>query len=187
MDNGTHHNVSFPSSASLPNLLQTNPSDGYCGDWKGCLLTHRSLPSLLNQLTCINKIHGTRQNQSSAPWTEVHTIMCYFYPVRFAKSAQKLAQLLGATGSERDASWNVTHAPGLSIQYHTSTSQMECASSNHQLRWQRYTPWCIISAQCLFAKSSQNQPICSVLWGLKGMPPDTQVMPQACQSIDMHP
>ena len=37
-----------------------------------------------------------------------------------------------------------------------------------------------------FAKSAQNQPIKWVLWGLKGIHPDIQIMSQACQSIAMH-
>ena len=38
-----------------------------------------------------------------------------------------------------------------------------------------------------FVKSSQNQPIYWVLWGLKGMHPHMQLMLQACQSITAHP
>ena len=39
----------------------------------------------------------------------------------------------------------------------------------------------------MFAKSAQNQPICWALWGLNGMHPDMQVMPQACQSTATYP
>ena len=38
-----------------------------------------------------------------------------------------------------------------------------------------------------FAKSSQTQLIKWMLWGLKGMHPDMQVMFHACQFIAMHP
>ena len=60
---------------------------------------------------------------------------------------------------------------------------MKHASSNHQLHGQRHTPHCITSVLCSFTKSAQNQPICWALWSLKGMHPDIQLMPQACQSV----
>ena len=34
-----------------------------------------------------------------------------------------------------------------------------------------------------FVKSAQNQPVCWVLWGVKGMHPDVQLMLQACESV----
>ena len=38
-----------------------------------------------------------------------------------------------------------------------------------------------------FVKVAQSQPICWVLWVLKGMHADVQLMPQACQSIATYP
>ena len=69
---------------------------------------------------------------------------------------------------------------------HTPTRQIDHASTNHQLHRQRYTPECIISILCVFAKSVQNQSIQWVLWDLKGMYPGTRVVSQASQSIAMH-
>ena len=88
MDRSTHHNLSFPSSVCLPNLPKTSPSAGSCRDLKGHLVTRRSCPRLVNQLTCIHKANETCQNQVSAPWTEADTTMYYFCPVRFSKSSQ---------------------------------------------------------------------------------------------------
>ena len=75
----------------------------------------------------------------------------------------------------------------MSIHCHASKRQKECVSSNHQIHGQRHTPQCVISILCIFAKSAKNRPICWVLWGLKGMHPDMQVMSQACQLTAMHP
>ena len=94
---------------------------------------------------------------------------------------------MGAVGTERDASWHAGHIPPLPSHYHAFIRQTYHASINHQLRGQRHTPQCVISILCNFAKSGQNQPIQRMLWGLKGMHPDTQVVPQACQSTAMHP
>ena len=78
------------------------------------------------------------------------------------------------------------HAASLPIHYHASMRQIEHASTNHQLHGQRHTPQRITSVLCVSAKSAQNQSIQWVLWGLKGIHPDMQVMSQGRQSTAMH-
>ena len=83
MDRGIIHDVSFLSCAFLLNLPKTSPSAWHCGARKGCILTSRSCPKLVNPLPHIQKENGTSQQQSLASWLEAHTTMCHFYPVRF--------------------------------------------------------------------------------------------------------
>ena len=120
VDRATHHNISLPSCAFLPNLPKASPFSGCYGAWEECILTHRLCSKLASLLPCIQQANGAHHQQLFALWTEADTTMRHFYPVCFAKCAQ-------------------------------------------------------------------NQPIQWVLWGKKGMHPDVQVMPQACQSIATHP
>ena len=103
-----------------------------------------------------------------------------FLSCAFCQICPKPGHLMGTVWPERDASWHAGHVPTFSIQYHAPTRQMEHRSSNHSLHGQRHIPQCILSIQCVFSKSAQNQSICWVLWGLKGMPPDIKVTTQAC-------
>ena len=148
----------------VPRLVLSCQSNTICrqGKW--------NMPALI--ISSMDR--GTRHNVS-------------FMSSACCRTCPKLAHPVGAMEPKKDASWHADHASSLSIHCHALKRQMEHTSISHQINGQRHTPQCIISALCTFAKSAQNQPICWVMWGLKGMHPDMQVMPQACQSIATHP
>ena len=187
MDRGTHFNTSVLSYVFLSNLSKTRPSNGCCGAWNGYILTCRSCPNLANPLIFICKANGTQHQQSAAPLTKLNTATYQFCPVHFCQIYLKPTLLIGVVGPEWDASWHEGHGESLSIHYHPPSRKIDHDKTNHKLHGQRYTPQQITSILCFSAKSAQNQLIRKVLWGMRGMHSEMQVMSQACQSTVIHP
>ena len=73
----------------LPNLHITSRSAGCCRAGKRGVLIYSLCPKLVNPLPYTQKANGRCQQQSSTPWTVVHTTMHHIYPVGFSKSVQK--------------------------------------------------------------------------------------------------
>ena len=121
---GTPNNVSFlsclfyqicPKPAHLMGVVGLERGTSWHADHAPNLPVHCCASTRQMQRTSSNnQLHEKRYTPQY-----IISVLCVFF-----KTCPKPAHLLGAVGPERDASWNVTHAPGLSVQCHTPTRQM---------------------------------------------------------------
>ena len=87
----------------------------------------------------------------------------------------------------RGGSRPVKHVESLPIHCHTSTRQMEHATTHQQVHGQSILSFCTDSVPLHYAKIMIFWHMQMLLWGLEGMDPGIHIMYKACPSIAIHP